>query len=253
MQTLRQRGIEGGMSDEREDDSVRWMQECGQWEQQERDMHQSSSIKEIATALAKAQGELGGASKDSNNPAFNSKYADLASIVAAIKACFPKHGLSYVQTPCTTDKDEIGIETMLMHASGEWLRGDPFYMPVAKLNAHGFGSILTYARRYSLAAMAGVAPEDDDANAGVATAPRPNTAMQTARDEFDALPPEAQKIAQEWATEAIAFVENNEAVRAATFLAEKCQTQEDKLAVWALLPSKVRSALKRGESERAAA
>jgi hypothetical protein len=127
----------------------------------------SDSITNLATSLATAQGELEGAVKDSNNPAFSSKYADLSSVVAALKACFPKHGLSYSQCPCTNDKDEVGVETMLMHSSGEWLLGDAYFMPVAKANAHGFGSILTYARRYSLAAMAGVAPEDDDANAGV--------------------------------------------------------------------------------------
>lgn len=130
-------------------------------------MKHSDSITNLATSLAAAQGELEGAVKDSNNPAFSSKYADLSSVVAALKACFPKHGLSYSQFPCTNEKDEVGVETMLMHSSGEWLLGDAYFMPVAKANAHGFGSILTYARRYSLAAVSGVAPEDDDANAGV--------------------------------------------------------------------------------------
>ena len=130
-------------------------------------MKTSESIANIAAALAMAQGELEGAVKDSNNPAFNSKYADLSSVVAALKLCFPKHGLAYSQFPCTNDKDEVGVETLLMHSSGEWLHGEPYFMPVAKANAHGFGSILTYARRYSLAAICGVAPEDDDANAGV--------------------------------------------------------------------------------------
>ena len=133
----------------------------------ENQLKHSENIASLAAALSAAQGELEGAVKDSNNPAFNSKYADLSSVVASLKACFPKHGLSYAQFPCTNDKDEVGVETLLMHSSGEWIHGDAYYMPVAKANAHGFGSILTYARRYSLAAIAGVAPEDDDANAGV--------------------------------------------------------------------------------------
>jgi hypothetical protein len=133
-------------------------------------MKTSEQINEIATALAKAQGELAGAKKDVSNPFFKSKYADLASIVEALKACFPKHGLSYVQTTVTTEHG-AGVQTRLMHASGQWIEGDPFCLPVNKADAQGFGSCVTYARRYDLAAMTGVAPEDDDGNAA-AKAPR---------------------------------------------------------------------------------
>jgi len=135
-------------------------------------MKHSDSVKELAAALAKAQGKMAGAKKDSANPAFNSRYADLASVVEAIKGPLAENGLSYVQMPVTNDKDEVGCETLLMHSSGEWIHAEPYYMPVAKANAHGFGSILTYARRYSLAAVCGIAPEDDDANAGVVDKPR---------------------------------------------------------------------------------
>lgn len=133
-------------------------------------MKHSDSIKEIATALAKAQGELGGAAKDSENPHFKSKYADLQSNVAALKACFPKHGLSYVQTPVSFDSG-IGVETLLMHSSGEWILGEGWPVPVDKASAHGVGSALTYARRYSLAAACGIAPEDDDGNAATSAPP----------------------------------------------------------------------------------
>jgi hypothetical protein len=133
-------------------------------------MKHSDSIKELATALAKAQGELEGAIKDSTNPHFKSRYADLASVVAALKATFPGHGLAYVQT-VVTDAAAVGVETMLLHASGEWIRGEPFFVPVNKADAQGFGSALTYCRRYSLAAMCGVAPEDDDGNAATKAAP----------------------------------------------------------------------------------
>ena len=134
-------------------------------------MRTSDSIKELATALSKAQGAMAGAKKESDNPAFGSKYADLASIVDAIKKPLADNGLSYVQAPCTNDKDEVGCETRLMHSSGEWIHAESYFMPVAKANAHGFGSILTYSRRYALAAVCGIAPEDDDANAGVAAKP----------------------------------------------------------------------------------
>jgi hypothetical protein len=133
-------------------------------------MKHSESIKELAGALAKAQGALEGAIKDSENPHFRSRYADLASVVAALKAAFPVNGLSYVQTVVTSDA-AVGVETMLMHASGEWICGDPFFVPVNKADAQGFGSALTYCRRYSLATMGGVAPEDDDGNAAASAAP----------------------------------------------------------------------------------
>lgn len=134
-------------------------------------MKHSESIKEIAAALAKAQGAMGGASKDASNPHFKSKYASLASVVDAVKAALSENGIAYYQTPMTSEKDECGVETMLMHSSGEWILADPFYVPVSKADAQGFGSALTYCRRYSLAAVCGVAPEDDDGNAATSAAP----------------------------------------------------------------------------------
>ena len=221
-------------------------------------MEQSTSIKELATALAKAQAELAGAKKDSNNPAFGSKYADLASVVDAIKSAFPKHGLSYVQSPCTTEKDEIGIQTMLMHSSGEWIRGAPYYIPVAKANAHGFGSALTYARRYGLAAMCGIAPEDDDANAAVVEPAkrrhdpaRPNTATQVAVDAFNEMPEDEQKFLRDTAMQLIAL--HDEKGDVVKYLDQTHLDTEEKLALWSLLPSNVRSWIKDQQRAKATA
>jgi hypothetical protein len=215
----------------------------------------SDSIKELATALAKAQGELMGAKKDTANPFFKSKYADLASIVEALKACFPKYGLAYVQTICTSE-DGVGVETILMHASGEWVKGDPFYLPVNKADAQGFGSCATYARRYSLAAISGVAPEDDDGNAAASAAPKAGSnavigrikaakvsPTEEAKDAFESLPEEAKIMVREWAMEAIALVKQGKATDAFVFVEEKCQTTEDKLAIWSQLPSETRTAI----------
>lgn len=135
-------------------------------------MKHSESIKEIAGALAKAQAAMGGALKDGNNPHFKSKYASLASVVDAVKAPLAANDIAYFQTPVTSEKDECGVETMLLHSSGEWILADPFFIPVSKADAQGFGSALTYCRRYSLAAVCGVAPEDDDGNAASAAAPK---------------------------------------------------------------------------------
>jgi hypothetical protein len=135
-------------------------------------MNKSESIAALAAALAKAQGAMKGAVKDSANPFFKSKYADLASVVEAIRAAFSANGLSYIQTVEPSDKDEVRVETTLMHSSGEWISCGVLSLPVSKADAQGYGSALTYARRYSLSAAVGVAPEDDDGNAASAAKPK---------------------------------------------------------------------------------
>jgi hypothetical protein len=128
-------------------------------------MKASESIAKLAAALCKAQHQMGGAVKDASNPFFKSKYADLGAVVKAIKEPFAENGLSYVQFPLSTD-NRIGIVTRLMHSSGEWLEQE-FCTPASKLDAQACGSILTYYRRYSLAAIAGVPQVDDDGEAAM--------------------------------------------------------------------------------------
>jgi len=135
-------------------------------------MNKSESIAGLAAALAAAQGVMKGALKDSANPFFKSRYADLASVVEAIRAAFSANGLSYIQTVEPSDKDEVRVETTLLHASGEWISCGILSLPVSKIDAQGYGSALTYARRYSLSAAVGVAPEDDDGNAASAAKPK---------------------------------------------------------------------------------
>lgn len=135
-------------------------------------MNRSEQINELAAALAMAQGQMEGAKKDSDNPFFKSKYADLASVVDAIRGPLAEHGLAYVQLPIPTERDEVQVETVLLHASGQWI-ASIVTVPVTKQDAQGYGSALTYARRYGLQAMAGVAAEDDDGNAAAKAKPRP--------------------------------------------------------------------------------
>lgn len=134
-------------------------------------MQKSENIAALAAALAIAQGEMKGAVKDSANPFFKSKYADLASVVEAIRLAFSDNGLSYIQTVEPSDKDEVRVETTILHSSGEWISCGVLALPVSKSDAQGYGSCLTYARRYSLSAAAGVAPEDDDGNAATTAKP----------------------------------------------------------------------------------
>ena len=126
-------------------------------------MDKSESIKHLAIAMCSAQSEMGGAAKGAANPFFKSKYADLSSVVQAIKEPFANHGLSYVQFP-VEDAGRIGIETVLMHESGEWL-SNSFTVQLTKQDAQGAGSAITYCRRYGLQAVAGIPSEDDDGNA----------------------------------------------------------------------------------------
>lgn len=121
------------------------------------------SLKNLAAALAKAQSEMEGAKKDVTNPHFKSKYADLASVWDAIRGPLTKNGLSVVQL-LRSIQGGVEVETILLHSSGERI-GDVFAVPASKADAQGYGSAATYARRYSLMALVGVAPEEDDGNA----------------------------------------------------------------------------------------
>jgi hypothetical protein len=129
-------------------------------------MRTSDQINELAGALAKAQGAIKGAVKDSLNPHFKNKYADLASVWDACRAQLASNGLSVVQS-LGNDEAGVRITTMLLHSSGQWI-SDDLIMP-AGATAQTAGSAITYGRRYALAAMVGVAPEDDDANAASGT------------------------------------------------------------------------------------
>ena len=132
-------------------------------------MNKSESIAELAKALTKAQAAMGGASKSATNPFFKSKYANLGSVIHAIKEPFAKFGLSYAQFPIE-DAGRFGIETILMHESGEWL-SQSFTVQLTKQDAQGAGSAITYCRRYGLQAVAGIPSEDDDGNSASTPAP----------------------------------------------------------------------------------
>lgn len=123
--------------------------------------------KQVSAALVKAQKAFGPALKQSSNPHFRSKYADLATCVDAVLDGLNNNGIMLTQfTHDTTDG--ITVETVFVHESGETFSAGKFFVPTAKHDPQGYGSALTYARRYSLMAACGIAPEDDDGNAAVA-------------------------------------------------------------------------------------
>ena len=128
-------------------------------------MNSSIEINELATALCQAQSQMGGAVKDSANPFFKSSYADLTSVIKAIKQPFADNGLSYTQFPVNDDSG-VGVSTRLMHISGQWLEME-YTLPTVKKDPQAAGSAITYARRYALQSIAGIPTADDDAESAM--------------------------------------------------------------------------------------
>jgi len=132
-------------------------------------------MKQIATALVKAQKEFGPALKTSTNPHLKNKYANLSSVVEAVVDALNNNGIFLMQL--THDSpDGAMAETTFIHESGEMLSAGKLFFPASKHDAQGYASALTYVRRYSLMAACGIAPEDDDGHAAVKTkteAPKP--------------------------------------------------------------------------------
>lgn len=126
-------------------------------------MNKSEQINELAAALAKAQGAIQGAVKDSTNPFFKSNYADLASVWGSCRKALCENGLAVIQTTDEANLELVTVQTTLTHSSGQWVSGSLSMKPV-KADPQGIGSAISYARRYALAAMVGIYQEDDDAN-----------------------------------------------------------------------------------------
>lgn len=172
-------------------------------------MNKSESIASISAALAKAQAEIENASKSSVNPHFKSRYADLAEVLNTVRPVFSKHGIAIVQAP-SFESGVASVETLLAHSSGEWL-SNTCSAPVSKQDAQGVGSAITYLRRYSLAAFAGIAQEDDDAEASIPRKPQA-----------------APKAVGKQSVDATRFAGALNAIKAGTYTAEKLRS------AWAL-------------------
>ena len=121
-------------------------------------------MKEISTALVKAQREFGPALKTHTNPAFRSKYANLSACIEAVIDALNNNNIFLMQ-PTHECSDGVIVETIFIHESGEQMSSGKLHVPASKHDAQGYGSALTYARRYSLMTACGIAPEDDDGDA----------------------------------------------------------------------------------------
>jgi hypothetical protein len=152
----------------------------------------SEALQEICSALAKAQGELENVEKTGKNPHYQSKYPTLSAVLDEVRPKFSRHGIGIIQFPFNGNDGEVGILTRLTHASGQWMEGALFVRP-AKFDAQGVGSVISYLRRYTLMAMAGLAAEDDDGNAAIE---RPQTTRPAARPNGAVVPPGRPQLLQ---------------------------------------------------------
>ena len=193
-------------------------------------------------ALSKAQGEIENASKKSTNPHFKSKYADLAEILNTVRDTFPKHGLSLVQST-GYDGSLVHVTTLIAHSEGGSVSSIASCVP-AKSDAQGIGSSTTYLRRYSAAAMAGIAQEDDDGNAAAHNGkPAPvaiGKPMDGATDGFDESELAELRDMAASISEAMPDAEKAYARWHGSNLNE-----DEKKAVWSFLASNVRTSIKK--------
>jgi len=149
-------------------------------------------MKEISAALVRAQKEFGPALKTSTNPHFRNRYAALDACIEAVIDALNTNGIMLMQNthPC---EDGVIVETIFIHESGEQISGGKLHVPASKHDAQGYGSALTYARRYSLQAACGIAPEDDDGNHASKPAPQ-SQAAKAAPKPVAAKAPVAPKV-----------------------------------------------------------
>lgn len=150
-------------------------------------IERSESIVALIGALHKAQKSIGGVVRDSKNPHYKNAYASLAAVVEACKEPLLKEGIVFTQALGKVVDDKLEVTTMLMHTSGEWM-ASTLHVPLGKKDAQGVGSASTYAQRYSLMAMLGLPPVDDDGQAASKgdepaskgeVAPKPFTATES--------------------------------------------------------------------------
>jgi hypothetical protein len=192
-------------------------------------------MKNIASALVKAQRGFAPALKTSTNPHFRSKYVDLAGCVEAVVDSLNAAGIALIQRT-SEDSTGVTVETVFVHESGEMLECGKLHVPAAKQDPQGYGSALTYARRYSLMAACGIAPEDDDGNAA--------SRVKVSATKTDLVPTNRLSMLADVAAAIGERMGVNDLIGA--FEEYQGITDiEEKTALWAMLDSKTRSSIKK--------
>ncbi len=173
-------------------------------------MRTSDQIDQLAPAFANAQGAINPAKKDSENPHFKSKYADLSSVWEACRQALVANGL-FVTQDLENPGAAISVTTRITHVSGQWMEFGPLSIPMAKPDAHGAGSAASYGRRYALSAALGIVSDDDDGNG----AAQPETKPERARRAVPASQPPTAPAPSVAASYACVTEEQAETIRAA--------------------------------------
>lgn len=188
-------------------------------------------MQQIAAAFIKAKKAFGPALKDKNNPHFRSKYADLGACIDAVDDALLNNGIAFYQE---TFEDDTGVtvETVFLHETGEIMRCGKLHVPSAKQDPQGYGSAMTYARRYSLMTACGIAPEDDDGNSASQPAQAAQTKPQPGKIDMS---PKAR------AARITAGVTAGDASSAAIALAGCEETELN--AIWVLIDQQTQAAL----------
>lgn len=210
----------------------------------------SESLGELYAAMAKAQGAIVAAIKDKSNPHFKSSYADLAGVWEACRKPLSDNGLSVMQFPLVSGDGWLHMETIVAHSSGQSV-SRVFAIPLERANAHGYGSAITYARRFCLAAAVGVAPDDDDDGnaASQKKTGEPTRNVTPTASSLDRVRPDRLDHVTQVADEVRAFA-NAGAFEDAYLTIENCDLDADEMVhFWTLFDSKIRSAIKKVRQE----
>ena len=198
----------------------------------------------LIESLVKAQSEMSHAAFDQTNPHFKSKFASLKSVIDAIKPALNANGIFFMQVSHPLDHG-VGIETVFCKAD-EKLSTGVVMVPVDKANAQGLGSALTYAKRYSLAMACGIAADVDDDGNGAAAAPpqrKGQSVVRTVIEQEGIVVDETKRDA--YVTQLLAKVTDDDAAGVQELVDELSTDSDMKIAVWAELPSNVRSFIKK--------
>jgi hypothetical protein len=203
----------------------------------------------LISALVKAQSQMTHAAFDQTNPHFKSKFASLKSVIDAVKPALNANGIAYIQKSVPMDHG-IAVETVF-YGHCEELSTGPVPVPIDRENAQGFGSALTYAKRYSLAMACGVAAdEDDDGNAAAknTTGRKPQSVTKTVIQEEGIKVDEGKRTSYISLLTEATSAEDHAGMK--ELLDELRQDSDMKLAVWAELPSNIRSAIRKVENPK---
>lgn len=204
-------------------------------------MKTSETLSKLPGALLTAQRAITFAAKDATNPHFKNQYAALPAVIDAIKPALNAAGIVFMQTGSPSDDGRLSLTTRLMHESGEWVE-DTLTMPLPKQDPQGYGSAMTYARRYALAAITGLYQDDDDGNAA-SGAPAKATITPTT-GVWEALDEDTKANFETCAADVKMLLARGDVLGAVEYIEGLALEPDHKVAFWTRFDSKQRSAMK---------